>query len=175
MFDFHILLSLISIFVAWKWGDWRNWKLYYPTILYMIIVDLVSITLTSSKPLWKYESPLISSYFAELLIAFVIFPCTCFIFFQFYAKVNHSKRIAIYILFFLICALVYISIEYLAFRLGFFSYHNGWNLYWSFVIDCIMFPLLLLHYKKPLWVWLPTIITATFVVYLFNLPLVIIK
>jgi hypothetical protein len=120
MFDFHVLLSLISIFIAWKWGDWRNWKLYYPTILYMIIGNLTYIILSKNKPLWKYESPIISGDFAELLIAFVVFPCTCFIFFQLYSKVNNSKRIPVYILFFLFCAFVYTSIEYLSFYLGFF-------------------------------------------------------
>lgn len=175
MFDFHIILSLLAILLAWKWGDWRNWKLYYPTILYMIIGDLSYIILSSDKPLWKYESRIISGDFAECLIAFVVFPCTCFIFFSLYSMVSTSKKIVVYILFFFFCAFVYTSFECLSFCLGFFSYHNGWNLYWSFGFNCIMFPLLLLHYKKPLWVWLPSIACAFLVIHTFNLPFSIMK
>lgn len=175
MLDFHIILSLLSILIAWKWGDWRNWKLYYPTILYMIIGDLTYITLSSNKPLWEYESPIISGDLAEFLIAFIVFPCTCFVFFQLYSKVNNSKRIVVYILFFLFCTFVSTSIECLSFSLGFFSYHNGWNMYWSFAFNCMMFPLLLLHYKKPLLVWFPSIILALLVKYYFGLSFSIIK
>lgn len=166
-----ILLFLLSIFITWKWGDWRNWKLYYPTILYMILGDLTYIILSSGKPLWQYESPIFSGHFIESLIVFVVFPCTCLVFLPLYSKVRKSKRI-VYIL---LWAFLYISVEWLSVRLGFFSYHNGWNLYWSFGFDCIMFPLLILHYKKPLWVWPPSIILAFLMIYLFELPFAIIK
>src|SRR5665647_1352836 len=125
MFDFHILLSLVSILIAWKWGDWRNWKLYYPTILYMILGDLTYIILSSNKPLWEYESRLLNGDFAEFLIAFIVFPCTVLAFIPFYPKVGMWKKI-VYLLFW---ASLYTSIEWLSFHLGFFSYHNGWNLY----------------------------------------------
>jgi hypothetical protein len=141
----------------------------------MIIGNLTYIILSNNKPLWKYESPIISGDFAALLIAFVVFPCTCFLFFQLYSKVNNSKRIPVFILFFLFWTFVYTSIEYLSFYLGFFSYHNNWNIYWSFAVNLTMFPLLLLHYKKSLWVWLPSIACAFFVIYRFNLPFFIFK
>lgn len=175
MLDFHLVLSIISILVAWKWGDWRNWKSYYPTVLYMIVGDFTYIILSSNKPLWEYKSPIFSSDFLEFLIALVIFPCTCFVFFRLYQIIKNSKKIITYILFFLFSALVYTSIECLSFYLGYFSYHNGWNLYWSFTFNCLMFPLLLLHYKRPLWVWLPSIILAVLVIHLFNLSFIIIK
>ena len=173
MLDFHIIISLVSILIAWKWGDWRNWKLYYPTMLYFIIGDLSYIILTSNKPLWEFESSIISSDFVEFLIAAVCFPCTCFVFFALYSKVSKSKRIVYLLLLF--AASLYTSIEWLSYRLGFISYHNGWDLYWSFLFNCIMFPLLLLHYKKPVWVWPISITSAFIVIYLFDLPFSILK
>jgi hypothetical protein len=175
MFDFHIILSLLSIVIAWKWGDWRNWKLYYPTILYMILGDLSYIIATSNRPLWQYESQIFKGEFSEFVIAFVAFPSTCLVFFACYSKVVKSEKIVYVPLFFLFSASLYTSIEWLSYRLGFFSYHNGWNIYWSFAFNCMMFPLLLLHYKKPLLVWLPSIILAVLLIYFFNLPFHIIK
>jgi len=171
--DFHILLSLVSILIAWKWGDWRNWELYHPTILYLILGDLIYLLLSSDKPLWQYESTVLNVDFVELLIAFVVFPCTCLVFLPFYSKFCKSKNKSIvYILFWIF---IYISVEWLSFRLGFFSYHNGWNLYWSFGFDCIMFPLLILHHKRPFWALPPTIILAFAMIYLFDLPFYVVK
>lgn len=48
---FRIILVLVFVIIAWKWGDWKNWKLYYPTILFMILGDFVYIFLTYKKPL----------------------------------------------------------------------------------------------------------------------------
>jgi len=165
------ILLFIAILIAWRWGDWRNWKLYYPTVLYMILGDLSYIIISNTKPLWQYESPIFSRHFVEALIVFVVFPCTCLVFLPFYAKVSKSKKI-IYILFW---ALLYTSVEALSLRLGYFSHHNGWNLYWSFSFNCIMFPLLLLHFKKPLWVWPVSITLAFLTVLYFDIPFGILK
>jgi len=177
MFDFHILLSILAVFLAWKWGDWRNWKVYYPTILFFIIGDLTYVLVTTNKTLWQYESRLLNGDFVELLIAVIIFPCTAFLFFALYRKVDKisKHKLIVYIAFFLFCAFVYTSVECLSCALGFFSYHNGWSIYLSFGFNCIMFPLLLLHYKNPLWAWLTSIFLAYLMIYFFKLPFLILK
>lgn len=165
------VLLLFSILIAWKWGDWQNWTLYYPTILYMILGDLAYIILSRDKLLWEYKSSIFTGDFAQALILFVVFPCTCLVFLPLYSKVKKRSRI----LYILLWAFIYISVEWLSFRLGFFTYHNGWNLYWSFGFDCLMFPLLILHYNKTLWVWPVSITLAFFMIYYFNLPFAILK
>jgi len=177
MFDFHVTLLFLSIFIAWRWGDWRNWTLYYPTILYMIIGDLTYIFVSTNKTLWEYESPIFNGDFIELIIAFVIFPCTCLVFFALYSKVNKSSKnkIMTHIFLFLFSAIVYTSIECLSCISGFFSYHNGWSIYLSFGFNCIMFPLLLLHYKKPFWAWFVSIPLAFLIIHLFHLPFEILR
>ena len=63
---FRIILVLVFVIIAWKWGDWKNWKLYYPTILFMILGDFVYIFLTYKKPLWILESPLFGRTISDL-------------------------------------------------------------------------------------------------------------
>lgn len=174
MFDYHILLTLVSVFIAWKWGDWRNWKQYYSTILYLIIGDLSCILLTANKPLWQFESPIISSDFSEFLIAFICFPCTCFVFFALYSKISNYNKM-VYIPFFLFSSGLFTTFEWFSFKLGFISYHNGWNLYWSFALNFFIFPLLLLHYKKSLWVWPLSVALASLMIFVFHLPFTITK
>jgi hypothetical protein len=52
---FCIAVCIMDVLVAWLWGDWRNWKKYQSTILYIITCDLLYNFLTYLRPLWEYE------------------------------------------------------------------------------------------------------------------------
>ena len=49
---------------------------------------------------------------------------------------------------------MYITIEFINNKLGFITYHNNWNLWWSFLFTGIIFFILPIHYKRPLLAWL---------------------
>ena len=57
---FLLILVVFSLTIAWKYGDWRHWKLYYATSLYWIIGDITCSYLTYNKPLWTYHSAYLS-------------------------------------------------------------------------------------------------------------------
>jgi len=63
-----IILIIMSIFLCWKYGDWKNWKLYYPTILYLIIGDLACNILTARMPLWSYNINWLNNISTDFLI-----------------------------------------------------------------------------------------------------------
>lgn len=160
-----IILIIISIFSCWKYGDWKNWRLYYPTILYLIIGDIACEIVTYRMPLWSYTINLENIY-SDFLVTAFIYPCTVILFLTYYPKL--IKKQVIYILYW---TLIFSLAEYTAFILGWFSYSNGWTIGWSILFNCIMFPLLYLHYKRPLWVW-PISLALTFIVlYIFKIPL----
>ena len=46
-----ILVELINCILAWRFGDWRNWKNYQSTILYLITSDLLYNFLCYNYPL----------------------------------------------------------------------------------------------------------------------------
>jgi hypothetical protein len=48
----HIIGSFLWILATWKWGDWRNWKKYQSTILYMIVFSLLFDVLTYNHSLF---------------------------------------------------------------------------------------------------------------------------
>lgn len=173
MFEFHVIESILSVLIAWKWGDWRNWRLYYSTILYMIVGDFTYIIARADRPLWKFESPLFSYTFIELLIAFICYPSTCLVFWGLYTKVKKDKKKVTALLLFAAC--LYTSFEWLSHHFGFISYYYGWSLYWSFLFNLIMFPLILLHFKKPLLVWPLSAALALIMMYFFKLPFAIMK
>lgn len=54
----NVLYASVWIFAMWKWGDWKNWQKYYPTILLFIIGDFIYLYLLSDLyPMWRYNPP----------------------------------------------------------------------------------------------------------------------
>jgi hypothetical protein len=59
--------------------------------------------------------------------------------------------------------------------LGFITYHNGWNIWWTALFDVHMFVFIILHYKKPLFAWLLSLSNIAIAVFFFQLPYSLIK
>ena len=163
--DYNIIVTLIMLICAWKWGDWKNWKSYYPTMLFFALGNFTYGLLTYNYPLWEYESPLLKTTYINLLISLIFFPATLLIYLPHFPK--GLKKQVPYILFWVI---IYTIIERVSYMLGFFSYHHGWNIWWSVLFNFIMFPTLQLHHKKPHWALLISVIVAIAVLTYFKVP-----
>jgi hypothetical protein len=60
--------------------------------------------------------------------------------------------------------------EKVSHTLGFFSYHNGWTIWWSLLFNLLMFPLLYLHHKKPKWALLAAFAIGAGILIYFKIP-----
>jgi len=162
LLDFHIAVTVTTVVLAWKWGDWRNWKLYYPTMLYFIVGNFSYTLLTYNYPLWEFESPLLKTTGSNFLITMISFPAVLLVFLPHYPSARVMQ-----ILYILVWTAANTLIEWIAYLSGFFSYHNGWNIWWSALFNAFMFALLRLHHKKPPAAWLLTIIVAWAVLFFY--------
>lgn len=83
--------------------------------------------------------------------------------------VSYSATVLIYLgsfpegwqkrfLWFLLWVGLYMTIEFINSKLGFITYHNGWNLWLSFLFTGIIFFILPIHHKRPLLAWLISIV-----------------
>ena len=162
----YAFMGSILTIICWKWGDWRGWGKYYPTILYVYIGNVVYDMITCEKPFWAFGEIAKNNYVLELIIITLIYPATVILYLTFYPK-TISKQISYIIL----CVAIFIGIEAIALYTDGFIYYNGWNLYYSIVFDFIMFPLIRLHYKRPLLVWPVSILLAFVFIWWFNVPL----
>ncbi|WP_373370790.1 CBO0543 family protein [Lederbergia panacisoli] len=81
---------------AFIWGDWRNWKKYYPTILFMICSDFFSAILMYEHPLWMYKKSLLlpNHTLTNFFIAFLMYPAVVLIFLANYLKKNGANWLA---------------------------------------------------------------------------------
>lgn len=162
---FYIAVFFILIFVCYKFSDWKNWKLYYPTILYFIIGDLTFHVLSDPKWLWAYQAWPFTIHFTWLYVVTSIYPCLIILYLTYI-----PKKVKFIVLYMILCVVTFTLCEYIITLLGVFHYYNGWNLKLSALFDCIMFPMIYLHYKKPLLAWPISAAFAMGFMFLFKIP-----
>ncbi|MEH7376146.1 CBO0543 family protein [Neobacillus drentensis] len=173
--NLNVMYGAIFIFSAIKWGDWKNWKSYYPTFLFLMVGDLVYQFLFYKHSMWEYV-PIESdkSWAKHTHIAFLImlikYPATISMFLGNMPKAAWKKLV-----FILFWTLLYTINEFTDLKLGVIMHKNGWNLGWSAFFSFVMFIVLDVHYKKPLLAWILSAIFATFLWNVFKIPQSILK
>lgn len=160
----RLIIVLLFVFVAWRWGDWRNWHKYYPTIVFMIAVDLLHCILTYNHPLWLFHKTLPNHTLNSLLIMFTAFPATVLIYVSHYPRSPIMK-----ILYVTFWVFIYSGIEMSSYYFGGITYQNGWNLGFSVLLNVILFVLLRVHFYRPLLAWGIVFLITVFISYYFDL------
>ena len=172
---FRIILFTTFIYTTYKWSDWRNWRLYYPSVLFFIICSLLYNLLYYNYPLWKFEPlPIIerllpNNTLISITVSFTIFPCTTLLYLSHLPK---GKKELIYML---TWVLFYTLIELISIPCQAISYHNGWHLGYSIIFNIITFSILRIHHKRPLVAWGFVFIAIVIISAYFKLPLDSIK
>lgn len=160
------LLTLIVLVITLKWGDWRHWKQYYPTILFWALGNFIYLYLTFKKPLWKFTTSIPTSL-ADNLMTLIILPCSSLLFLPYFPERSRVKKL----LYICLWVFIFSFIEWWALEIRHFSHFNGWNLIHSIIFNLGMFTLLRIHYKDPRWAWLISLIVAIFIMTYFKIPL----
>ena len=162
---YHIFLSTTSIYICYKFGDWKNWQKYYSTILFFILSSVVCLVLTYNHPLWLYESKILNRTFSDLLISITVYPSTVMIFIP-----NFPRKISKIIIYISSYVAIYTIIELISNKLGYFTYHNNWNIWCTIIFNYIMFPMSILHYRKPLVAWIIALISPHILFFILKIP-----
>lgn len=161
----HILLLVIILFLSIKKGNWKDWELYYPTMLYISLSTILYEFISHSQfHLWELqEKKLLSQMNVHFLHALVINPLVAFIFLSNYPE-EWSKQLT-YTLKWIIAFLIG---EWFAKKFLLLHYHNGWHLGWSSLFLVIMFPMLRLHFLYKIWAISFSVFFVFFLLLVFN-------
>jgi hypothetical protein len=167
MMHFVILICICvsSIF----WANWRDWRRYLPTMYFMSFFDLLYLTITEHYRLWQIlpDFAIRKILFVEFIYVFIVFPLTVFIFLSRYPK-TFPKIIFHYIQW----ISLYWIFELIAYHYNNITYDHGWNIWWSLLFDTVMFPMLRLHYDKPLLAIGLSICFVAIYIAIFRVPLI---
>lgn len=165
----HIILAIISILAVWKRKDYLKWKTYYSTMQYIAIGNLTYNFLCASHWLWRL-SPDITWFnhtLLEMSYTFIVFPATALMFLSHYPENKGMKKVLLHYVTWIV---IYVGVEAIMAQLGSIIYKFGWSLGLSAIFNCIMFPFLRMHYKKPLLTLILSVPMAVFWLWLFDIP-----
>lgn len=163
----HILIDLFIIFAVWWWGNWRNWKEYHSSMLFLAVINLFYYFLTSDYILWTMKPDIIFGYkVTEILYTFVALTGTSLIFLS--RLPNSLKKQIIYMIKWMF---IYAAVEYVLYKTGRIVYDHGWSFICSVVFDIILFPSLYFQYKKPILAYIEFIIITILGIVYFKVPL----
>jgi hypothetical protein len=163
--NLNVLYGAVYILSAIKWGDWKNWRAYYPTFLFLMMGDLVYQFILFNHSMWEYvpygsDKGWAKHTHISFLVMLIKYPCTLVIFLGHLPKKNWVK-----ILYIAGWSFIYTINEYLDLRFGALVHRHGWNLAWSAFFSFVMFLVLAVHYKRPFTAW---IISALYAIFLWN-------
>jgi hypothetical protein len=164
----HLTIGLAVLVASFKWANWKEWERYYPTIIYIIASNLLYKFFALSKfHLWKLSSQdfFLNSHMAIYLwhILFVNTLLT-FIYLSNFPEDELKRKV-----FYIFKWTVFFALtELLLLKLNHINYYNGWSLAWTTLFDLVMFGMLRLHYKKPLWALILSIPTTLFYLIVFD-------
>jgi hypothetical protein len=160
----RILSASIFLISAYKWGDWKNWKKYYPTMCFFGMGDLIYIAVFYDKPLWDFPTNFLVSSLDELLLIFGCFFPTTLLFLS-----HYPKKLLSQIAYNSMWIGIYMSLELINLKFGTIQYYNGWNIWWSLLHNTIQFPLIALHHKNPILTWIIALVFLIVIMKIFNL------
>lgn len=166
---FFRLFVLFTGFVysAWRWGDWKNADKYYPTVLFMMIVNLGTSYLTYHHALWNYAPDAVfkTHTILEMINCFIILPAVGFLYLSRYpvgTKFQQFRYIALWVF-------IFSSLEFIdCYLIGGIYYTHGWSWLASTIFDVAIFVVLRLHYVRPAWAWLLIGLIGTVIVLVFD-------
>jgi hypothetical protein len=173
----HIVFNALFLLAAIKWGDWKRWKVYYPTILFLISVDSIKNFLLYKHMMWTYQEIFFGKALLQnhtlinLMIMAVVYPATILIYLGHFPKARWKQAFWVSMWIF-----VYWFVEYINLRfLDLINHHHGWNMWWSLLFLSVMFPMLWIHHKNPLLAWVLSILFTLFLWNVFQVPIEILK
>lgn len=162
----YALLAAAGNIVCWRLGDWKKWKEYYATILYAYTGNLVYNILCFNRPLWSFGDLAYRYPALDLAVMALVYPASVILYLSHYPRRPYAQ-----VLYIVMWAGIFAAVEVAAYYTGGFVYYNGWTFWYTVVFNLIMFPLLRLHYKRPLLAWPASAAMAFLVVWWFWVPL----
>ena len=166
------MFLLVYAFLGWKFGNWKDFNRYYPTILFFIIGDLLSQFLLFDYSMWEFHAVTsldqqfkLNHTLISLLKMLIQYTVTISIFIGRKPKTFLRK-----VLWVGVWTSIYGFNEGIAHYLGMLTYDNGWNFGWDILFNVLMFTVLLIHYKRPLMAWIFSVPIILGLWIIFNVP-----
>ncbi|MGG1674749.1 CBO0543 family protein [Neobacillus sp. NRS-1170] len=173
----NVILFIVYGFIGWKFGNWKEFKSLYPTLLFLIIGDFLSQFLLFDYTMWMFRplGPLDNFFHLNhTLIALgkmlIQYPVTIAVFL---GRMNPNKKSLLISI--VLWSVIYSITEKVAQISGILTYHHGWNYGWDLVFNVMIFLMLFIHYKKPVLAWVLVVPIILGLWWIFDVPFSVLK
>lgn len=161
---YHFIIMLLIILSSIKWGSWTRWNEFLPTMYFFSFFNLfyqyISYTI---KPVWELKHYLVSMFVTDTIYTMVAYPALIVLFLSHFPENNRVK-----VMYYLKYIVISTFIEWIAVKTHSIVYFDGWNLKWTILFYSIMYPMLQLHYRKPVLALCTSIIVVAFFLFSFS-------
>lgn len=162
----HIGITILTIIASFKWGNWKDWQKYHPSMLYISTGGLLYEFIVKENTLWKFHADILyGNDMVVIVYALITMPVSIFLFLSHFPEKWFQRLYYI-----LLWSGIYISAELVLVIFGRISYKYGWGLWHSFLFDIVMFSVIALHHFKPFRAYLISIFIIIFLVSYFDVP-----
>lgn len=168
----HTSFSIFFLIIGLLFGVWSRWKEFYPTLLFWIIANLLYSSLLDHFSVWELTPVGIDKIFFPthkilcLRNDFLTYPFIIPVFLGRLPKLLTNK-----IWWIIFWALLFESLEFIAYLNKGITYHYGWSLLWSLLFNLATFTVLTIHYWKPWIAWLFSFICIIILFIIFHPPI----
>ncbi|WNC13318.1 CBO0543 family protein [Brevibacillus brevis] len=165
----HVTLILWSVFAVWRWGNWKHWKQYHATMLFMALSSAMYDVLVNDGDfyLWRYiGNRYVSEEMASLMYTVIAFPANALLFLSNYPEEKWKQLLHIFKY-----AAIYVVLEIIGLHYGLISHAHSWNMWWSAFFDLTLFSILRLHHTRPLLAYAVSFVVATYLMIHFHVSL----
>ncbi|MDR6121146.1 hypothetical protein QFZ87_000743 [Bacillus sp. SLBN-46] len=165
----HITLTAILLLAAIRKGDWRHWRKYHHTILYIVICNLLYNFLCRDHLLWKQNPDLLpeSHAIVDLIYTFIALPAVTLIYLTHYPfKTSNGKQVQ-YMLWWILGSLV---VEYPYYKMGRLLLQHGYHFWMEPIFYTAMYTMLRLHFTRPLLTYGISTIVIVLLLQYFHIP-----
>lgn len=162
----NLVIVALTLFLVWRRGVWKNWVIFNSTMVYISMCNLLYDFLYCGHHLWHIKPDFVSDKINDMLLTFIVFPLTVLLLLSDYPKNIKGQvfRIAKFVI-------IYFSVELIYATFGKIEYNYGWNLLYSLIWLCVMFPMLILHNRKPLAAYFFSLLIMVIMLVLFPVNL----
>lgn len=168
----HFFFNLLFVIAAIKWGDWKNWREYYPTYLFFIGGDFFKNAVLHDYKLWSYKETIFGSnilyghLLIDIMIIVLVYSSTLLIYLGNFPRNRIKQFLWIMVWVFLYSLIEFINLNYL----NLIEHHHRWNIAWSILFNIVMFTVLRIHVNRPLLAWMISILFFALLWILLEVP-----
>ncbi|MBW7456784.1 CBO0543 family protein [Paenibacillus sepulcri] len=164
----RIVYVLVLWVVAFYKSNWRDWKKYQPTILFMVASSFLVHLLTYSYLLWDLSSELGSHLINDLLLTIFAYPPMVLIYLT---NFPFNKKVITKGMYVILWVFIYTVMEAIQYGLENIRYHHGWNLWKSILFDFVLFPMLVIHHVRPLIAYVLFLVGTILFILIYGIPI----